>query len=132
MNHTLEINKDDCGTTTNNEAYYIALVEGLKEAKTYGANDISVYTNSELICNQMKGIYEVRKDNLKPLHKKARIATAQFQSFNIEYHGKIENMSSDLVFGAVSELGASASIELLSMSPPAKLVVGNQYTMSIL
>ena len=75
----------------------------------------------------MEGSYQVRKDNLNPLHKKARIVVAQFQSFNIKYHAKIHKMSSDLVFGAVSELGAGASVELLSMSPPPKLLVGNQY-----
>ena len=127
MNHAIEKKKDVCCTTTNNEVYYISLVEGLKEAKTYGAHDISVYTNSKLISKQMEGIYQVRKDNLKPLHKNARIFATQFQSFNIKYHAKIQKMSSDLVFGVVSELGAGASIELLSMSPPAKLVVGNQY-----
>ena len=78
LNHAIERKKEVCGTTTNNEAYYIALVEGLKEAKTYGTNDISVYTNSLLICNQMEGIYQVWKDNLKPLHKKTRIVVGQF------------------------------------------------------
>ena len=39
-------------------------------------------------------------------------------------------MSNDLVFGEVSELGVGASIELLSMSPPPKLLVGNQYRLS--
>ena len=34
LNHALERKKDVCGTTTNKEANYIALVEGLKEAKT--------------------------------------------------------------------------------------------------
>ena len=34
LNHTIERKKDVCGTTTNKEANYIALVEGLKEAKT--------------------------------------------------------------------------------------------------
>ena len=33
LNHAIERKKDVCDTTTNNEAYYIALVEGLKEAK---------------------------------------------------------------------------------------------------
>ena len=88
LKHTLEIKKYVCGKTTNNKAYYISLVEGLKEEKTYGINDISVYTNLELICNQMEGIYQVRKDNLKH-KKKARITAAQFQSFNIKYHAKI-------------------------------------------
>ena len=31
--------------TTKNEEYYVALIEGLKETKKYGANDISVFTN---------------------------------------------------------------------------------------
>ena len=42
------------GRTNNNEAYYISLVEGLKTTKKHGANDIVVFTNSELIFNQMK------------------------------------------------------------------------------
>ena len=49
------------GRTTNNEAYYIVLIEGLKTIKMYSANDICVYTNSLFLCNQMKGIYQVRK-----------------------------------------------------------------------
>ena len=127
LNRTLEIKKYVCGTTTNNEVYYISLVEGLKEEKTYSTNYISVYTKSQLICNQMEGIYQVQKENLKPIHKKARIPAAQFQSFNLKYHSKIQKMSNDLVFGEVSELGTGANIELLSMSPPPKLLVKNQY-----
>ena len=34
LNHAIERKKYVCGTTTNKEANYIALVEGLKEAKT--------------------------------------------------------------------------------------------------
>ena len=71
LKHTLEIKKYVCGTTTNNEVYYISLVEGLKEEKTCDTNYILVYTNSQLICNQMQGIYQVRKDNLK--HKKKHL-----------------------------------------------------------
>ena len=43
--------QDVCGRTTNNEAYYIALIEGFKSAKNYGANDIAFFTNYELIYN---------------------------------------------------------------------------------
>ena len=74
------------GTTTNNEAYYIALIEGIKTTKMYRANGISVYTNSELICSQMKGIYQVRKGNLKPLHVEARTIAAEFHFFTINHH----------------------------------------------
>ena len=60
---------DISARTTNNEAYYIALIGGLKASQNYGANDISVFTSSTLLCNQILGVYQVRKVNLKPLHK---------------------------------------------------------------
>ena len=58
--------------------YYTVLVEGLKEATQYGVNNIEVFTNLELMCNLMKSIYQVRKDNLNPLHKEAIVNAAQF------------------------------------------------------
>ena len=67
LNHILQIKREFYGRNTNKEAYCILLVEGMKTTTKYGANDIVVFTNSELICNQMKGIYQVRKDNLKPV-----------------------------------------------------------------
>ena len=50
-NHVLQNKREVFGRTTNNEAYYIALVEGLKAAKIHGANNIAVVTNSNLISN---------------------------------------------------------------------------------
>lgn len=52
-NHLFHGKREVPGMTTNNEAYYIALVERLKEAKQHDVNDIEVFTNSELICNQI-------------------------------------------------------------------------------
>jgi ribonuclease HI len=69
LNHVLQSKSEAYGMTTNNEIYYISLVEGMKTTKKYGTNAIFVFTNSKLICNQMKGIYQVQKDNLKPLHR---------------------------------------------------------------
>lgn len=50
-NHLFHGKREVPGMMKNNEAYYIALVEGLKEAKQHYVNDIEVFTNSELICN---------------------------------------------------------------------------------
>ena len=44
------------GRTTNNEAYYIGLIEGLGTTIEYGSNGIVVFTNFELVCNQMNGV----------------------------------------------------------------------------
>lgn len=58
--------------TKNNEAYYIALIEGLGTTREYGSNGIVVFTNLELVCNQMKGVYQVKKERLKQLHGEAK------------------------------------------------------------
>ena len=53
------------GRTTNNEAYYIGLIEGLGTTMEYGSIGIVVFTNSELVCNQMNGVCQVKKERLK-------------------------------------------------------------------
>lgn len=96
-NHLFHGKREVPGMMTNNEAYYIALVEALKEAKEHDVNDIEVFTNSELICNQMKDIYRVWKDNLKPIHKETINWSCQFQHFTINHSAYIENMSIDIM-----------------------------------
>ena len=54
LNEVIHGKRDIRGTTTNNEAYYISLIEGLKTSRMYRANGIFFYTNSELLCSQMK------------------------------------------------------------------------------
>ena len=52
------------GITTNNKEYYIGLIEGLGTTMEYGSNGIVFFTNSELVCNQMNGVYQVKKERL--------------------------------------------------------------------
>jgi len=114
LNHVLQSQREVYGRTTNNEAYYISLVEGLRKMKKHSANDIVVFTKSELICNQMKWIYQVQKDNLKLLHREARIVVAQFHSFKITYHADIKRIYSDLLSGAMSTIGGGVKNDLVS------------------
>ena len=85
LNDVFQRKREIRGRTMNNEAYYIVLIEGLKTTKMYSANDICVYTNSLLLCNQMNGIYQVRKMNLIPIHVEARTIAAEFHSFTITH-----------------------------------------------
>ena len=97
MNEVIHIKRDIPGTKTNNEAYYISLIEGLKTTRMYRANGISVYTNSELVCRKMKGIYQVRKVNSKPLHVEVRTIAGEFHFFTINHHSDINRMYVDLM-----------------------------------
>jgi ribonuclease HI len=56
------------GVTTNNQAEYIALKLALLEAKAMGVETVSVYMDSLLVVNQLKGIFKVKNRDLWPMH----------------------------------------------------------------
>ena len=94
LNEVIHGKREIHGTTTNNEAYYIAIIEGLKTARMYKANGISVSTNSKLVCIQMEGSCQVRKGNLKSLHVEARTIAIEFHFFTINHHSDINSVMS--------------------------------------
>ena len=51
--------------TTNNEAEYEALVAGLDLAKAAGAAKVILYHDSQVVTNQVKGVYECRGERMK-------------------------------------------------------------------
>ncbi|MCW3043544.1 MAG: ribonuclease family protein [Actinobacteria bacterium] len=55
------------GWATNNVAEYQALIEGLRLAKSHGANRLAVFSDSTLLVEQMKGRWKVKHAGLKPL-----------------------------------------------------------------
>src|SRR4030043_835540 len=72
------------GHKTNNQAEYWALLLGLKKAKRLGGAFIHIYTDSELIERQVKGLYRVKDQNLKALHKTVIEQLKDFSSFKID------------------------------------------------
>ena len=67
------------GTATNNQAEYRAVIKGLELAKEAGAGEIRVFSDSELVCSQLKGEYKVKNRGLKPLYEKAKSLEKGFQ-----------------------------------------------------
>lgn len=60
------------GIVTNNEAEYQSLIIGLTEALSFGAEEIEIITDSQLLFKQLLGEYKVKAKNLKPLYKRAK------------------------------------------------------------
>ncbi|MEM2963758.1 MAG: ribonuclease HI family protein [Candidatus Anstonellales archaeon] len=60
------------GKATNNQAEYQAVIKGLEMAKDMGASDVRLFTDSELVCRQLKGEYKAKDRKLKPLYEKVR------------------------------------------------------------
>jgi ribonuclease HI len=67
------------GITTNNQAEYTALKLALEEAKNLGAQEVSVYMDSLLVVNQMKGIFKVKNRDLWPIHDAIKQLCTQFK-----------------------------------------------------
>ncbi|MDE1761753.1 MAG: ribonuclease HI family protein [Candidatus Micrarchaeota archaeon] len=70
------------GTQTNNVAEYLAIIAALKKADAdFGAGgEVELYSDSELVVNQINGRYKVRDKRLKALHKEAIEAARRFRS----------------------------------------------------
>jgi ribonuclease HI len=83
------------GHKTNNEAEYWALLLGLREAKRLGGDTLQIFTDSELVERQIKGVYRVKDLNLKALHKTALQNLKTFSSFEIGSIPREENKEAD-------------------------------------
>ena len=60
------------GEKTNNEAEYMALIEGLKRAALHRPSRLVVRSDSLLLVKQMRGDFRVKKRDLVRLHLEAR------------------------------------------------------------
>ena len=80
---------------SNNVAEYTALADGLELAREMGVKHIIVEGDSQLVINQVNGVYKVKADHLKPLHQKALSKSKEFVSFNLNYIPRSENFRAD-------------------------------------
>ena len=57
------------GRCTNNQAEYKAAIRALEIAASLSSGEISCYIDSELVVRQLNGIYRIKNEKLKNLHK---------------------------------------------------------------
>jgi ribonuclease HI len=60
------------GVTTNNQAEYTAVLDGLEAAAKYQPRKLQFLLDSELVVKQLKGEYRVKNAELQPLHAQIR------------------------------------------------------------
>jgi ribonuclease HI len=68
------------GTKTNNQSEYSALILGLQEALTRDIKCIHVYGDSQLVINQINGIYKVKNPGLQELYQEVQRLKAEFET----------------------------------------------------
>src|ERR1700675_1710644 len=88
------------GRTTNNVAEYYALIAALDYAAANGIKRLRVQSDSQLIVNQMKGLYKVKHPDLRPLHERAKKMAATLEAFTIQYVPREQNRAADAAANA--------------------------------
>jgi ribonuclease HI len=71
------------GTITNNQAEYQGLIRALDKAIEYTRWNVKVFSDSELVINQMTGNWRVKDQDIKRLYREAAEMERGIQ--NIEY-----------------------------------------------
>jgi ribonuclease HI len=97
------------GTVTNNVAEYSGLLIALERALELGIQDVEVSMDSELVVKQMKGLYKVKNEKLKPLFQKAVSLSSQFASFKIAHIRREFNKAADELANEAMDLAESRS-----------------------
>lgn len=83
------------GKATNNQAEYTALIDGLKAAAELGAEEVSIFADSELVVKQMKGEYKVKNADLQEKHGEAKRVAAGFKKVYYTYIPREKNKEAD-------------------------------------
>jgi ribonuclease HI len=83
------------GETTNNVAEYTAVILGLERAQELGATEVLLRSDSQLLINQITGVYRVKTPHLQPLHRRVRKLAAGFGSIRFEHIPRERNAEAD-------------------------------------
>lgn len=73
------------GKSTNNQAEYQGLRLGLERAQELGIKNLEVFMDSQLVVNQVKGLYRVKHVDLAPVHQEVVALAKLFEKINFTY-----------------------------------------------
>jgi len=94
------------GVTTNNEAEYRALLEGLKAVKDWKPDRLEVYLDSKLVVEQVNGRYRIKAPELVPLHRQATELLREFPDVKVEHLERARNRGAD----ALANMAINANV----------------------
>ena len=81
--------------STNNEAEYESLIFGIEmliENKLFNAN---IFSDSQLVVNQVNGIYKIKNDRMKLLHQRATNLLSSLNDWTFDYIPREKNTIAD-------------------------------------
>jgi len=93
------------GESTNNVAEYTGLIKALEAAKQLGAEEVTVWSDSELVVRQVTGRYKVRSEQIRPVYRQAVELLAGFQSWQVGHLSRGQNKEADRLVNRALDIG---------------------------
>jgi len=89
------------GKSTNNEAEYKAVIEGLKAAKDLKGSEVVFYIDSLLVVSQLNGKFKVKEPRMKTFFNEAKMIEKIFESVKYIHVPRERNYIADKIVNEV-------------------------------
>jgi len=99
------------GQATNNIAEYTSFVKALEAAKQIGAEQLMVFSDSELLVRQINGQYKVKSEQIRPLFRQAVNLLGEFKTWKVRHIAREKNKEADKLVNQALNLGADIENE---------------------
>lgn len=99
------------GQATNNVAEYTSLVKALEAAKQIGAEQLTVFSDSELLVRQINGQYKVKSELIRPFYRQAVSLLAEFKNWRVRHIPREKNEEADKLVNQALNLGSDIENE---------------------
>ncbi|GAU34117.1 hypothetical protein TSUD_65960 [Trifolium subterraneum] len=83
--------------TTNNQAEYEAFLAGLRLAEDMGAEEIKIFTDSQLVASQVSGEYQIKEERLLEYLNLIRTKLAKFKETEVKHVPREHNARADVL-----------------------------------
>jgi ribonuclease HI len=90
--------------STNNEAEYKALIKALELSVKKNIDTVKVFSDSELICKQIKGLYKIKSETLAGFYNKSLKLISSIKDFQINHIPRTENKEADKLANMAMDL----------------------------
>lgn len=89
------------GVTTNNQAEYQAVYAALQKALELGVNNVDFRLDSNLVVNQLNGVYKIKNRDLWPIYEKIKELEGQFDRITFTHVRREFNRLADGIVNKV-------------------------------
>jgi formyltetrahydrofolate-dependent phosphoribosylglycinamide formyltransferase len=110
------------GRATNNIAEYTSFLKALEAAKQAGAEQLTVFSDSELLVRQINGRYKVKSEQIRPLFQKAVNLLDELKSWEVSHIPREKNLQADRLVNQALDLKRDVELKKQSIARNKKPV----------